>query len=441
MSGDKRIFFYNGPVLQTSPEISVLKNGFLLVEEGKIADFGEWTGNASRIPEGVEEVDLAGNLLMPGLINAHSHVAMTIFRGLGDDMALMDWLNNCIFPAEKHLNDDWVKWGTKLGCLEMIRSGTIMVNDMYLFMDSAVEAFLESGMRAMAGEGVYDFPSPSVGAADEAIALIIERIKKWQKYPLIEPVMVAHSTYTCSPELLMRVHDVAREYGVRLHIHLAESENEVDIVTKAHNMRPVAYLDSLGVVDENLLAAHMVHLSPEEIAIVAQKGGHVLHCPESNMKLSSGFAPVGRYLDNNINVALGTDGCASNNNLDMFREMSFAAKIHKGYSGDPVKMGCDDVLKMATINGARALGVGDETGSIEVGKSADLIVVDFSSAHMRPVYNYASHLVYAASGDDVCHTMVAGKWLLKDHEFVTLDAPEIFGHIDRIAREVITAIK
>ena len=441
MNDDKRIFLYNGPILQTSPEIQVIKNGFLLVEDGKIADFGEWSGGAANIPEGVEEVDLKGNLLMPGLINAHSHVAMTIFRGLGDDMALMDWLNNCIFPAEQHLTSEWVKWGTKLGCLEMIRSGTTMVNDMYLFMDSAVEAFLESGMRAMVGEGVFDFPTPSVGAAQEAIAVIIERIKKWKAYSLLEPVMVAHSAYTCSAELLKRVHEVALEYGVRLHVHLAESENEVDIVTKAQNMRPVEYLDSLGLVDENLLAAHMVHLNADEIAIIASKGGHVLHCPESNMKLSSGFAPVGQYLDNNINVALGTDGCASNNNLDMFREMSFAAKIYKGFSGDPVKMGCNDVLKIATINGARALGVGDKTGSIEVGKSADLIVVDFSSAHMRPVYNYASHLVYAASGDDVSHSMVAGKWLLKDRRVVTLNEEEIFENIEQIAREVETIIK
>ncbi len=436
MQKNNDVFFYNGPIMLIEDEVRVIKNGFLSVESGKIADFGEWGGSLARIPQNCETVDLAGKLLMPGLINSHSHVAMTIFRGLGDDMSLMDWLNNCIFPAEKHLTKDWVYWGTMLGCIEMIRSGTTMVNDMYLFMDDAVKAYLETGLRAMVGEGVFDFPTPSVGAAEEAIAVIIERIKRWKDYPLIEPVMVAHSTYTCSADLLKRVSEVAHEYGVRFHVHLAESEHEVDIVQKAQNLRPVEYLDSMGLIDNELLAAHMVHPSEAEIEMFAARGGNVLHCPESNMKLSSGFAPVGKFIDHNINVALGTDGCASNNNLDMFREMSFAAKIHKGFSGDPIKVGCDDVLRMSTVNGAKALGVSGVTGSIEIGKSADLIVVDFSAAHMRPVYNYASQLVYAACGADVSHNMVAGKWLLKERKIMTINEDEVFNNIEHIASEI-----
>ncbi len=438
---NSKVLFFNGPIMRIGSEVTIIDNGFLLVDDGKIADFGDWSGVNSRIPDNVEAIDLKGNLLMPGLINAHNHVAMTIFRGLGDDMALMDWLNDCIFPVEKNLTKEWVSWGTKLGCIEMIRSGTTMVSDMYLFMDDAVNAYVESGMRAMVGEGVFDFPSPSVGAADEAVKAVINLVEKWKKYELIQPVMVAHSAYTCSADLLKRVNDVARDLGLRLHVHLSESAHEVEIVSEAQNMRPVEYLDSLGLVCDELLAAHMVHPSDKEIDLFAKKGGHVLHCPESNMKLSSGFAPISKYLDKGINVALGTDGCASNNNLDMFREMSFAAKVHKGYSGDPVKVGCNDVLKMATINGANALGVGEVTGSIDIGKSADLIVVDFTAAHMRPVYNYASHLVYAASGSDVSYNMVAGKWLMKDRKILTLNEQEVFDNITKISKEIKNIIK
>ncbi len=434
--GSNSVFYYNGPILIIGDDNRVIENGYLLVEDGLISKFGAWDITTEVIPEDVEVIDLKGNLLMPGLINSHNHVAMTLFRGLGDDMALMDWLNNCIFPVEKNLTRDWVEWGTKLGCIEMIRSGTTMVNDMYLFMDGAVDAYVESGMRAAVGEGVFDFPSPSVGASDEAINAIVSLVKKWKTLDLIEPMMVAHSAYTCSAELLQRVKEVAREYGVPLHIHLAESAHEVEIVSDAQKLRPVEYLDSLGMIDEGLLAAHMVHLTDEEIELFAKRGGSVLHCPESNMKLSSGFAPIAKYLEAGVNVALGTDGCASNNNLDMFREMSFAAKIQKGYSGDPVSVSCDDVLRMATINGAKAMGIGDVTGSIEIGKSADLIVVDFTSPHMRPVYNYASHLVYAASGADVTHTMVAGKWLMKDREVVVFDESIIFEKINEISSRI-----
>ncbi len=435
MQKSASVFFYNGSIMRLGTAEKIIDKGFLLVEDGKIADFGVWN-DSSTLPGGVELVNLQGNLLMPGLVNAHNHVAMTLFRGLGDDMALMDWLNNCIFPIEQNLTKDWVTWGTKLGCIEMIRSGTTMVNDMYLFMEGAVEAFAESGMRAMVGEGVFDFPTASIGPAEEGIKAVTKLIQKWKEYELVVPVMVAHSAYTCSADLLKAVKKVADENGVRLHVHLAESAHEVEIISEAQQMLPIEYIDSLGLIDENLLAAHMVHLTDKEIEIVAKKGCHVLHCPESNMKLSSGFAPIAKYLESGINVALGTDGCASNNNLDMFREMSFAAKMQKGYSGDPVKVGCEDVLKMATINGAKALGVEDITGSIELGKSADLIVVDFTAAHMRPVYNYYSHLVYAASGGDVTHTMVAGKWLMKDRELLTIDEEEVFAKIASIAEEI-----
>ena len=340
------------------------------------------------------------------------------------------------FPGRKELSYEWVRWGTLLGCIEMIRSGTVMVNDMYLFMEAAVEAFRQSGLRAAVGEGVYDFPSPSLGAPAEGLKKVRGFLGKWKDIELIEPVMVAHSGYTCSKDLLLKIKAMADEFDVPLHIHLAESAHEVEIVQQAQNMRPLEYLDSLGLVDNKLLAAHMVHITDDEIKTVSEKGGHVLHCPESNMKLASGFAPIGKFLKAGVNVCLGTDGCASNNNLDMFREMSFAAKIHKGYSGDPVTVNCEDVLRMSTINGAKAFNVDNVTGSIAVGKSADLIVIDFNQAHLLPVYNYTSHLVYAASGRDVTDTMVAGKWLMKDREIKVIDEQEVFAKVEEISAKI-----
>lgn len=435
-----KVFYYNGTILTLNSTNDIIENGFLLIESGKISAIGKYDASQT-LPDDAELVDLQGNLLMPGLVNAHTHAAMTIFRGLSDDLPLMDWLNNYIFPAEKNLTAEWVEYGTKLACLEMIRSGTTTVSDMYLFVKSAAQAFADSGLRALCGEALYDFPSPNYGPPEKGLEYTRELIEEWQGHPTVSIAINAHAPYTCSPDLLKSCKELADEFNLPLHIHLAETEFEVADIKERYGNTPLMHLESLGLVDERLLCAHMVHVTDEELELVKKKKVKVLHNPESNMKLASGFAPINRMLDMGITVGLGTDGCASNNNLDMFNEMDFAAKIHKGFLNDPTAVTDTQALRMATIEGAASLGLDEVTGSLEVGKSADMIVVDLSAPHLRPLYNHVSHVVYAASGSDVLHTMVAGKWLMKNREILVLDEQDIYAKIDEISQTIRAIVK
>lgn len=427
------VFFYNGPILTLDNTTEIIDCGWLEVAGGKVAGYGEYSPGHT-LPDNAELVDLAGNLLMPGLVNAHTHAAMTLLRGFSDDLPLMEWLGE-IFQLEKNLTADWVLKGTRLACLEMIRSGTTTAADMYIYEDSAMEAFAQSGMRALCGEGMFDFPSPSLDTVDAMFDEVERLAKKWQGHETVRLALAPHATYTCCPELLKRAGGVAEKYGLMFHTHVSETENEVQMVTEKYGKSPLLHLDDLGLVNERLMGAHMVWLSDEEIRLAADKGVKMLHCPESNMKLASGFAEVGALSEAGVCVALGTDGTASNNNLDMFSEMDYAAKIHKGHKLDATLNNDREVLKMATINGAKALGMDDVTGSLAVGKSADMIVIDYSAPHLCPVYDHISHLVYAVNGSDVLHTMVAGKWLMKDREVLTLDQAQVIADVHEIADE------
>lgn len=438
---NNQYFFYNGPLLTMDGGEDVLPCGWLHVCGGKVAGYGAYQPGATSLPAGAEAIDLKGRLLMPGLVNTHTHAAMTIFRGLADDLPLMEWLNNYIFPVEKNLTSEWVRIGTELACVEMIRSGTTAAADMYLFEQSALEAFERAGMRALCGEAAYDFPSPNYGAPEEGLKYMAALAERWAGHPLLKVGVTPHAPYTCSPELLRKLAELARKNGVRLHIHVAETEFEVAQVRERYGRHPLCHLDNLGVVDENLIAAHMVWLGEDEIDLAARRGVKVAHCPESNLKLGSGFAPVPAMLKAGVVVGLGTDGCASNNNLDMFVEMDYAAKLHKGVLRDPTVATDREVLRMATIDGAKVLGVDDVTGSLAVGKSADLILVDFTAAHLRPVYDYISHLVYAVGGSDVTDTMVAGRWLMRDRKVLSLDEASVFEGVEGIAQEIRRIVK
>jgi 5-methylthioadenosine/S-adenosylhomocysteine deaminase len=351
---------------------------------------------------------------------------------------LKKWLLEKIFPAEaKHLTPETVYWGTLLGCLESIASGATTLVDGYFFQDSTVRALNEAGLRALAAQGVIDFPAPGVSEPRENLKTAREFIERWLGFSeCITPGMFCHSALTCSDKTLQGARKISREFDLPLQIHLSETAEEVSDMIKSTGKRPVHYLDQLGLLDERLIAAHAVHLEDEEIARLKESGVKVVHVPESNMKLGSGAARISKMVDEGMVVGLGTDGCSSNNNLDLFSEMDTAAKLSKVHEKDPTSLNAETVLKMATTWGAAVIGLEKKIGSLEKGKKADVIVVDFQSPHLCPAYDPFSALVYAANGSDVRDVIVNGKVLMKNRKLLTLDATEIMERVRSIARNI-----
>ncbi len=374
-------------------------------------------------------------LIMPGLINAHTHIPMTLFRGLADDLPLMTWLNKYIFPLEKKLKPEWVYWGALLGCAELILSGTTCFCDMYLFADEVAKAADRAGLRAVVGEVLYDFPSPNYGPIENGFIYTETLIQKWSNHPLISIAVEPHAVYTCSPELLKQAKKISEKYNVPYVIHLAETKTEVEKTKEKFYCTPPQHLANLGILDETVIADHCVWLTDLDIELIEKHQVKVVHNPESNLKLASGIAPIPTLLSQDITVSLGTDGPASNNDLDMFLEMDTAAKMHKLKQENPTLMPAWQVLAMATKQGAKTLGMGEKIGTITPGKKADLIVLDFNQPHLIPVYNPVSHLVYTASGKDVLTTIVNGKVLMENRKIQNLDLEEIYGQIKAITRE------
>ena len=407
------------------------------IKKDKIIDIQTYDDRYQH-PAGAEIIDARNGIIMPGLVNTHSHTAMTIFRGLADDLPLKQWLYDKIFPAEsKHLNPETVYWGTLLGCLEMIASGTTSVVDGYFYQDDTVRAVHKAGLRALIAQGVLDFPAPGVDDPANNLKVGEEFIKKWLGFSdRITPGLFCHSPVTCSDKTLQRAMEISRDHSLPLQIHLSETMEEVDEIVDRKGQRPVHYLNRLGLLDEDLIAAHAIHLNDEEMDLLSQNGVRIVHVPESNMKLSSGVARVSDMVKMGLTVGLGTDGCASNNNLDLFQEMDTAAKIGKVFTHDPVNMDAETVLKMATSWGGKILGLEREIGSIEVGKKADIIVVDIQSPHLVPLYNPTSTIVYSANGADVKDVIVNGQILMKDRNFRTLDPEEIIERVTAISREI-----
>jgi 5-methylthioadenosine/S-adenosylhomocysteine deaminase len=372
------------------------------------------------------EIDYSDHALIPGLINAHTHAAMSLFRGLADDLALMDWLNNHIWPAESQwVNEDFVQLGTELACAEMLRSGTTCFNDMYFFPDVAARVANKAGIRATVGLIALDFPTIWARDADEYIdkGLIVH--DEYRGNELIDTAFAPHAPYTISDQPLEKIRMLADELDLPVHMHIHETAHEVEEAVKKTGKRPMQRLADLGLLSPNLMAIHMTQLEPDEIEQLAAASSHVVHCPESNLKLASGFCPVKQLLDAGINVALGTDSASSNNDLDMFSEMKTAALLAKGVSGDATAVPAHQALAMATINGAKALGISDKTGSLSIGKYADLITVDFSSIESTPVYDPISHLVYCCGREQVSDTWVAGKHVMKNRSITTLETDRI----------------
>ncbi|HEU5161521.1 MAG TPA: amidohydrolase family protein, partial [Thermoanaerobaculia bacterium] len=372
---------------------------------------------------GAERIDAPQSAVLPGLVNAHTHVPMALFRGIADDRALMDWLQNFIFPAEaKNVDEEFVRWGTRLAAAEMIRTGTTTFADMYYFEAALAEEARAAGLRGVLGETLIDFPAPDNKTWEDAIRYARAYAAQFKGDPLITPALAPHAPFTVSKEHLLEVRRLATELGVPILIHVSETKDEVRQVEQKQGDRPVAYLDSIGFLADDVVAAHTVHLSAQEIWILAERRVGSAHNPESNMMLASGVAPVVDLLAAGVDVGIGTDGPAgSNNDLDMVSEMASAARLQKVFREDPRALSARKVLELATIGGARALGLGSRIGTLEAGKRADLIVIDLSEAGTQPVYSVESAIVYATSGEQVTDTIVEGKVLMRAREILTVD--------------------
>ncbi len=415
---------------------TLIENGAVVTCGNTIIDIGPAAHLRARYPA-ADALTCEHGLIMPGLINTHTHAAMSCFRGLADDLPLMQWLQEYIFPREARLTGEIVYVSTLLSLCEMIRSGTTSFNDMYLFARDVATATAKSGMRAWLGEVLYDFPSPCYGELENGFALMEQLFADYADNELITMTVNPHAVYTCSPDLLIRLGCFAEERQALVHIHVAENEDECRLCRERFGTSPVRHLDKLGLLGGRILAAHCVVLDDEEISLLARRGVKVAHCVESNMKLASGTAPVVKMLDAGVCVGIGTDGSASNNDVDMFGEMNSVAKVHKAALLDSTIMDAETTLFAATRGGAAALGAEGLIGSLEVGKKADLIVVDFDRPHLTPVYNPVSHLVYAVRGSDVVHSIINGRLVMKNRKILTLDEPAILAEMGEISREIL----
>ena len=426
----------NGTILPLSSDSAPIPEGALAVSEGCITALGP-KAHVENSFEARRTIDAGGGLIMPGLVNAHTHAPMALFRGLADDLPLKVWLEEYIFPAEaKWVDEDFVYWGTLLSCAEMIRSGTTTFADGYFFEDQVARAVQESGLRAILGQGILDFPTPDSPSPAESIRKAEAFLRQTRASSLIRPALFPHSLYTCSPGLLKRSQNLAELYGVPLIIHLAETQMELKEIYEKYGQSPINYLEKLGLLSPSLIACHCVWLSEAEMELLARRGGKVVHCPESNMKLACGVAPVPELLARGVPVGLGTDGCASNNNQDIFQEMDTAAKLHKVHRLDPTVMPADVVLQMATLGGAKVLGLDQEIGSLTVGKRADIIILELNCPHLLPIYNFASHLVYAATGADVRDVIIDGRLIMQDRKLINLDEEIILGEARRWNKKI-----
>jgi 5-methylthioadenosine/S-adenosylhomocysteine deaminase len=399
----------------------VIQNGAVAVDGADIV--GVDTTDAIRKQfRSVDTIDAGGQIVMPGLVNTHTHAPMVIFRGLADDLALMDWLNKYIFPAEaKTVSPEMVRAGTRLAVLEMIQSGTTTYADMYYFEEEIARETRAAGLRAVLGQTIIQFPVPDAKTPADSLARAEKFIQEFKGDPLITPAVAPHAMYTLDGPTLRAARDLARRTGVPTIIHLAETRDEVMTAQERFKSSPVSYLDNLGFLGPGVIAAHGVWVSDADIAVLKAREVGVSHNPESNMKLASGTAPVTAYLRAGVALGLGTDGAASNNDLDMFEAMRVASLLHKLQTMDPRVVTAKTALEMGTIGGARALGMEKHIGSLERGKRADLIVVSARNARHTPMYDPLSHLVYVANGDDVQTTIVNGKVLMRDRKVLTLD--------------------
>jgi 5-methylthioadenosine/S-adenosylhomocysteine deaminase len=430
------LMLWGGTVVTMDAARRVIPDGVVVIDQDRIVEVGQADQLAGRYAA-AERIDVRGQVVLPGLINAHTHVPMVLFRGLADDLALMDWLQKYIFPAEaKTVSPDFVRVGARLAALEMIESGTTTFADMYYFESDIADVTREAGLRAVLGQSVIKFPVADAKTPEAALARAEAFIVKWRADPLVTPAVAPHAPYTVDAPTLRAARALANQYGVPLLIHLAETRDEVQIIADAQHQSPTMYLDSLGLWTGRSLAAHAIWLDDADMAVLAQRGVGVAHNPASNMKLASGIAAVPKWIAHGMHAGLGTDGAASNNTLDMFEAMKLAALLQKVATSNPQAMPARQVLELATRGGAEALGMGDRIGSLEPGKQADVITVGMGGARQTPMFDPVSHLVYVSHGDDVENTIVAGRVLMRDRHVLSLQSPDVVRDARAMAERV-----
>lgn len=425
-----------GTIVTMDTQRRVIEDGAIAVSGGRIVAVGT-RAEIEKSYTARETIDARGRIVIPGLINGHTHVPMTLFRGLADDLDLQEWLTKYIFPAEaKNVSEEFVRAGTRLGLAEMIRGGTTTYCDMYYFEDAVADETQKAGVRGVLGETVIDFPVADNKTWAEAMAYTEKFVKKWQGNALVTPAIAPHAPYTVSEEHLKDVRDFAKRTGAPVVIHVSETRKEVDDITKSKGVPPVDYLARIGLLNDRVIAAHIVHPTAEELTVLKRLGVGIVHNPQSNMKLASGVAPVPQMLQADLNLGLGTDGAASNNDLNMWEEMDTAAKLHKVFTMDPKVVSAEQAFEMATIRGARAVHLEQEIGSIEKGKRADIVIVDADDLNQTPSYNIYSDLVYATKAGDVRTVIIEGRVVMRDRDLLTLDEKDIKARA-RVFREQI----
>lgn len=436
-------------ILIAGGTIVTMDDGRRVIEDGAVAIKGDKivaVGKRSEIVRkyrAKQTINAAGKAVVPGLINTHTHVPMALFRGIADDMDLQEWLTKFIFPAEaKNVNEAFVRAGTRLGLAEMIKGGTTTYCDMYYFEDAIADETKRAGMRGVLGETILDFPAPDNKTWEDGISYTERFISKWQNDPLIVPAIAPHAPYTVSQEHLLQARDVANKLNAPLVIHLAEANTETEFIQQKHQgQRPIEFVEKIGFFTNKTIAAHVIQANDAELDLLKKHNVGIAHNPQSNMKLAAGTAPVPSMLRKNLNVGLGTDGAASNNDLSMWEEMDTAAKLHKLTSGDPKMLSAEQAFAMATIGGARALHIGEITGSIEAGKRADIAIVDLDSLHQTPMFNIYSHLVYATKADDVRSVIINGQVVMLDRRLLTLNESVIKRDANTYRQKIINSLK
>jgi 5-methylthioadenosine/S-adenosylhomocysteine deaminase len=429
-----------GTVLTMDSGETVIANGAVAISAGAIAAVGTRRSIESRF-RARRSIDARGGLVLPGFVNAHIHAPMTLLRGVKDDVDLMTWLTKYMFPIEKQfVSPEFVRWGALLACWEMIASGTTTFGDGYFYEEEVARAADEAGLRAVPGQGIFDVPTPDSKTAAEGLARAEKFLSDWSGHPRVTPSLCPHSCYTVEPDTFRKAMKLAERFDTPVQTHLAESPAELAMVRERFDTTPVRHLASIGVLDGRLIAAHCVCVDDEEIALLAKSGAGVVHCPESNMKLASGIAPIGRMLTAGVRLGLGTDGAASNNDLDMIGEMGSAARLHKVATLDPTAAPARAVLRMATLGGAEALHMEERIGSLEPGKRADVIVLGLSAPAALPLFDPVSHVVYSARSDAVETVIVEGRILMDRRRIRTLDTEKISSRALRFGRKIRAAL-
>jgi len=415
------ILLKNADYVITNAENKLLRNKDILIKGGKIVEIGEnITGERAK-----KVIDCKGKIVAPSFANMHTHISMSLLRGLGADLPLMDWLTKVIWPLEgKFVSPEFVRDGAYLAILEMIKSGTTFFLDMYFFEEAIVPVIKEAKIRAGLGLGILEFPTKVAKTPEEYLKRTEELVEFLKNEENVIPVISPHAVYTCSPSTLYKAMDLAEKYDLLVHIHLAESQGELAQVREKYQTTPIRHLNNLGLLNERILGAHMVWLDDEEIELVAEKGVKVLHCPESNLKLGSGIAPISKYVKKGIHVCLGTDGPASNDNLNMLEEMATMTKLQKGVNLDPTAMTSEQAIKIASYNGFRAMGI--PAGKIEEGYDADLIIVNTQRPHLQPIYDPIAQLVYSAQSEDIETVIAQGEIIMENRKVLTLNEEEIY---------------